>query len=195
MVETRKTPVFLKKTRHVSQWVSAPTRWGGGLTKRRKRDGESAPLQRGPAPTAGGCCEKTPDLAPAGATPPKATAKPTKSRPEWPVNYEREIACEQACRSGVSDHPRRRRHRSRGNGARREYRKSASLGQAAGSTASTTRCERGPADPCASTRIAAAETQKQRPAQRPQDTEQVAPRHDSWPDPRRTRQRRPVMIR
>ena len=48
---------------------------------------------------------------------------------------------------------------------------------------------------CASTRIAAAETQKQRPAQRPQDTEQVAPRHDSWPDPRRTRQRRPVMIR
>ena len=43
----REKNVFLKKTQNMSQWLSAPTRWGGGLTKRRKRDGESAPIAAG----------------------------------------------------------------------------------------------------------------------------------------------------
>ena len=77
----REKNVFLKKTQNMSQWLSAPTRWGGGLTKRRKETAKVPPLQRGPAPTAGGCCEKTPDLAPAGATPPKATAKTDEIAP------------------------------------------------------------------------------------------------------------------
>ena len=192
---TRKKRFFEKDPKYESMVIS-PNALGRGFNeeteKRRRKCPHCSGVQH---PQRAGAARKRPTWRQPARPRQKRRRKPTKSRPEWPVNYEREIACEQACRSGVSDHPRRRRHRSRGNGARREYRKSASLGQAAGSTASTTRCERGPANPCASTRIAAAETQKQRPAQRPQDTEQVAPRHDSWPDPRRTRQRRPVMIR